>query len=121
MPSRAEEDKAHVAATADQGSLHDMDGKPGDGKVTEVQGDSTFFETVTAAPLNPRSKTSFQLYAILLVAALNATASGFDGVSLILNHPLGIDLFVGFGQLITRCSLSSVRSTPWISTRNTST
>ncbi|KAL2213005.1 hexose transport protein [Sarocladium strictum] len=53
-----------------------MDGK---GKITEVQGNSTFFETVTAAPLNPRSKTSFQLYAILLVAALNATASGFDG------------------------------------------
>ncbi|WVQ82429.1 hypothetical protein IAT38_004557 [Cryptococcus sp. DSM 104549] len=45
----------------------------------EVQGTATFYETVTASPLNPRSKTSFQLYGILLVAALNATASGFDG------------------------------------------
>ncbi|OCF74210.1 sugar transporter [Kwoniella mangroviensis CBS 8886] len=44
-----------------------------------VQGDSNFYETVTAAPLSPWSKTSLQLYAILLVAALNATASGFDG------------------------------------------
>ncbi|KAI1334676.1 putative hexose transport-related protein [Xylariaceae sp. FL0016] len=49
------------------------------GETTEVQGDSHFHETVTAAPLNALSKTSFQLYAILLVAALNATASGFDG------------------------------------------
>lgn len=49
------------------------------GKITEVQGDSQFYETITAAPLNPWSKTSLQLYAILLVAALNATASGFDG------------------------------------------
>ncbi|WWD03393.1 hypothetical protein V865_001445 [Kwoniella europaea PYCC6329] len=47
--------------------------------IKDVQGDSNFYETVTAAPLNPWSKTSFQLYAILLVAALNATASGFDG------------------------------------------
>ncbi|RCI14523.1 hypothetical protein L249_6660 [Ophiocordyceps polyrhachis-furcata BCC 54312] len=36
---------------------------------------------VFSAPLNAWSRTSFQLYAILLVAALNATASGFDGVS----------------------------------------
>lgn len=50
------------------------------GKVTEIQGDSHFYETVTAAPLNPWSRTSLQLYAILLVASLNATASGFDGV-----------------------------------------
>lgn len=49
--------------------------------VTEVQGDLNFYETVTAAPLNPFSRTSLQLYMILLVAALNATASGFDGVS----------------------------------------
>ncbi|WVQ67243.1 uncharacterized protein L199_005438 [Kwoniella botswanensis] len=47
--------------------------------IKDVQGDSNFYETVTAAPLSPWSKTSFQLYAILLVAALNATASGFDG------------------------------------------
>ncbi|KAH9883970.1 putative hexose transport-related protein [Xylariomycetidae sp. FL2044] len=49
------------------------------GKITEVQGDSHFYESVTAAPLNAWSRTSLQLYAILLVAALNATASGFDG------------------------------------------
>ncbi|KAK7740886.1 hypothetical protein SLS62_010944 [Diatrype stigma] len=49
------------------------------GKTTKVQGDSHFHETVTAAPLDPWSKTSLQLYAILLVASLNATASGFDG------------------------------------------
>ena len=58
----------------------DMD-KHDAAKVTEVQGDVHFYETVTAAPLNPWSKTSIQLYFILLVAALNATASGFDGVS----------------------------------------
>lgn len=51
------------------------------GQTTEVQGDSHFYETVTAAPLDPWSRTSLQLYAILLVASLNATASGFDGVS----------------------------------------
>ncbi|KAJ9144181.1 Hexose transport-related protein [Pleurostoma richardsiae] len=55
------------------------DAKLADGEVTEIQGDSNFLETVTAAPLNPWSKTSIQLYFILLVAALNATASGFDG------------------------------------------
>ena len=49
------------------------------GRVTEVQGDAQFYETVTAAPLSAWSKTSLQLFAILLVAALNATASGFDG------------------------------------------
>ena len=52
-----------------------------EGKAKEVQGDSHFHETVTAAPLDPWSRTSLQLYAILLVASLNATASGFDGVS----------------------------------------
>ena len=50
------------------------------GQVKEIQGDAHFHETITAAPLNPWSKTSIQLYFILLVAALNATASGFDGV-----------------------------------------
>lgn len=55
--------------------------KPAAGKIKEVQGDSHFYETVTAAPLSPWSKTSIQLYLILLVAALNATTSGFDGVS----------------------------------------
>ncbi len=51
------------------------------GEIREIQGDAHFHETITAAPLNAWSKTSFQLYCILLVAALNATASGFDGVS----------------------------------------
>lgn len=54
--------------------------KAGAARVTEVQGDLHFHETVTAAPLDPWSRTSLQLYLILLVAALNATASGFDGV-----------------------------------------
>lgn len=58
------------------------------GKTTEVQGDSHFHETVTAAPLDPWSKTSLQLYAVLLVASLNATASGFDGVSWPANRSL---------------------------------
>ncbi|KAG5982680.1 hypothetical protein E4U55_001525, partial [Claviceps digitariae] len=49
------------------------------GEVKSIQGDAHFHETVSAAPLNPWSRTSFQLYTILLVAALNATASGFDG------------------------------------------
>ncbi|CEJ82447.1 Putative Hexose transport-related protein [[Torrubiella] hemipterigena] len=52
--------------------------KPG-GTVKEVQGDAHFYETVTAAPLDPWSKTSLQLYGILFVAAMNAVASGFDG------------------------------------------
>lgn len=54
--------------------------KQAPGKIKEVQGDTHFYETVTAAPLSPWSKTSLQLYLILLVAALNATTSGFDGV-----------------------------------------
>lgn len=49
-------------------------------EIRELQGDANYIETVTAAPLNPWSKTSIQLYFILLVAALNATSSGFDGV-----------------------------------------
>lgn len=55
--------------------------KPVNG-IREVQGDAHFHETVTAAPLDPWSRASIQLYFILLVAALNATTSGFDGVSL---------------------------------------
>lgn len=50
--------------------------------VRKMQGDVHFHETVTAAPLDPWSRASLQLYLILLVAALNATTSGFDGVSL---------------------------------------
>ncbi|EQL02224.1 hexose transport- protein [Ophiocordyceps sinensis CO18] len=47
--------------------------------VTQVQRDARVFESDSAARLDPWSKTSLQLYMILLVAALNATASGFDG------------------------------------------
>lgn len=67
----------HRGSVADDPALD----KAAVGMITEVQGDANFYETVTSAPLNPLSKISFQLYAILLVAALNATASGFDGVS----------------------------------------
>ncbi|QUC19124.1 uncharacterized protein UV8b_03365 [Ustilaginoidea virens] len=49
------------------------------GELTAIQGHARFYEAATAAPLSPWSKTSLQLYMILLVAALNATASGFDG------------------------------------------
>ncbi|KAM3430881.1 hypothetical protein MY4824_007454, partial [Beauveria thailandica] len=44
--------------------------------IREIQGNANYYETITAAPLDPWSKTSIQLYLILLVAALNATASG---------------------------------------------
>ncbi|WVQ77252.1 hypothetical protein IAR50_006935 [Cryptococcus sp. DSM 104548] len=47
--------------------------------LVEETGDATFYDSVGAAPLDPWSKTSFKLYGILLVAALNATSSGFDG------------------------------------------
>ncbi|RDA84475.1 hypothetical protein CP532_0080 [Ophiocordyceps camponoti-leonardi (nom. inval.)] len=52
-----------------------------DDAVVEVQADAQLFSdsAAAAAPLSAWSRTSFQLYAILLVAALNATASGFDG------------------------------------------
>ncbi|KAF7197216.1 Lactose permease, partial [Pseudocercospora fuligena] len=49
------------------------------GQVLEVQGNTEFISAATAAPLNPWSRTSLQLYLILLTACLNATASGFDG------------------------------------------
>jgi hypothetical protein len=68
------------ATSHQQDDIEDI--KPAAGKIKEVQGDSHFYETVTAAPLDPLSRTSIQLYLILLVAALNATTSGFDGVSL---------------------------------------
>ncbi|OAA63792.1 hexose transport-related protein [Cordyceps fumosorosea ARSEF 2679] len=80
-----------MGQTADQPELHHVstaaahdDDRPSLDKhdaadIREVQGNAHFYETVTAAPLNPWSRTSFQLYLILLVAALNATASGFDG------------------------------------------
>ncbi|PHH91576.1 hypothetical protein CDD83_11112 [Cordyceps sp. RAO-2017] len=61
---------------------HDADpslGKTAHESINEVQGDARFYESTHVAPLDPWSKTSIQLYLILLVAALNATASGFDG------------------------------------------
>ena len=81
----------------------DFDLEKTEGKATEVQGDSHFHETVTAAPLDPWSRTSLQLYAILLVASLNATASGFDGVS---------DPRIMGGPCLTSTSRFSARSTP---------
>lgn len=68
------------ATSHQQDDVEDI--KTAAGMIKEVQGDSHFYETVTAAPLSPWSRTSIQLYLILLVAALNATTSGFDGVSL---------------------------------------
>ncbi|KAH8896870.1 putative hexose transport-related protein [Thozetella sp. PMI_491] len=73
-------DEAEVTPAIDRTStdLNAVPLKPY-GNVKEVQGDQQFHQSVTAAPLDPWSKTSIQLYFILLVAALNATASGFDG------------------------------------------
>lgn len=45
----------------------------------------TYQEALEAAPFQPWSKSSIQLYFIFLVAYVNAMASGFDGVS----DPLG--------------------------------
>lgn len=81
-PSTSKDGGAGPSAVHQQEEDTDNVTKTVAGKVTEVQGDLRFHETVTAAPLNPWSRTSLQLYSILLVAALNATASGFDGVSL---------------------------------------
>lgn len=75
-------DESRPEPVVDQSSINgDAIDKSAIGNVTEVQGNTHFHETVTAAPLDPLSMTSIQLYFILLVAALNATASGFDGVS----------------------------------------
>lgn len=68
------------ASSRQQDDIEDI--KLAAGEIKEIQGDSHFYETITAAPLDPWSKASLQLYLILLVAALNATSSGFDGVSL---------------------------------------
>lgn len=85
MAARADVSKDNVftdqltVSSSEQG--HE-DGKAfiGIDQVLEVQGDPSFIHTTAAAPLNPWSKTSLQLYAILLTACLNATSSGFDGV-----------------------------------------
>lgn len=78
----AEKDESRPEPVIDHGSINgDTIDKTAIGSVTEVQGNTHYHETVTAAPMNPWSRTSIQLYFILLVAALNATSSGFDGVS----------------------------------------
>lgn len=66
----------HVSTTHDDRPSFDKS----NAQIREIQGNAGYYESITAAPLNPWSKTSIQLYFILLVAALNATASGFDGV-----------------------------------------
>lgn len=77
-----EKDESRPEPVVDHGSLNgDAFDKSAIGNITEVQGNAHFHETVTAAPMDAWSRTSIQLYLILIVAALNATASGFDGVS----------------------------------------
>lgn len=76
-----------VASIASSGTIHESGSARHNSKepsasiaqILEVQGNTAFFQATTAAPLNPLSKTSLQLYLILLTACLNATASGFDG------------------------------------------
>jgi len=45
----------------------------------EVDGEAEYALAAQKSYLNPRSKEAFQLYLIMLVVFLNATASGFDG------------------------------------------
>jgi hypothetical protein len=47
--------------------------------VIEEEGEAAFAVARESSPLDARSWRSFQLYAILLVVAINATTSGFDG------------------------------------------
>ncbi|KAL6867165.1 general substrate transporter [Trichoderma novae-zelandiae] len=76
----AEKDESRPEPVIDHGSINgDTVDKIAIGSVTEVQGNTHYHETVTSAPMDPWSRTSIQLYLILLVAALNATSSGFDG------------------------------------------
>lgn len=78
----AEKDESRPEPVVDHGSINgDGVDKAAIGSVTEVQGNTHYYETVTSAPMDAWSWTSIQLYFILLVAALNATSSGFDGVS----------------------------------------
>lgn len=67
-----------VAARRDTDAIDKVDI---DADIKEVEGNLTYLEAVSAAPLNPWSKISIMFYFIFLVAALNATSSGFDGVS----------------------------------------
>lgn len=71
---------ADTVTVASSGGGDDQDKIGSIGEVLQVQGNENFLHAVTAAPLSPWSKTSLQLYLILLTACLNATASGFDGV-----------------------------------------
>ncbi|EHK21185.1 uncharacterized protein TRIVIDRAFT_78356 [Trichoderma virens Gv29-8] len=83
----AEKDDSRPEPVVDHGSINgDHIDKAAIGSVTEVQGNTHFHETVTGAPLDPWSWTSIQLYLILLVAALNATSSGFDGYQTYFHH-----------------------------------
>lgn len=68
-----------VSITSSNDQHEDGKQHPSIGQVLEVQGNTAFIQATTAAPLNPLSRTSLQLYFILLTACLNATASGFDG------------------------------------------
>ena len=74
-------DTPDTLTVASSGGGDNPDYKASIGEVLQVQGNENFLHAVTAAPLNPWSNTSLQLYLILLTACLNATASGFDGVS----------------------------------------
>jgi hypothetical protein len=47
--------------------------------VIEEEGEAAFAVAREASPLDARSWRSFQLYGILLIVSINATASGFDG------------------------------------------
>lgn len=62
-------------------SLAPVTSKTSDIQKTEVKDVQSYQEAIAAAPFQPWSKSSIQLYFIFLVAYVNAMASGFDGVS----------------------------------------
>lgn len=62
-------------------ALEPVNSKTSDILKTEVKDVQTCQEAIAAAPFQPWSKSSIQLYFIFLVAYVNAMASGFDGVS----------------------------------------
>lgn len=61
--------------------IESIDPKTANLATRDIQGDAAFHKAINEAPLDPWSKTAFKLYGVLFIAALNATASGFDGVS----------------------------------------
>lgn len=68
----------------DPNALEPVSSKTSDTLKTEVKdvtAHATYHEAIAAAPFQPWSKSSIQLYFIFLVAYVNAMASGFDGVS----------------------------------------